>query len=195
MEFIFKDICRVFSFLGIYPDFILSKNSNYEEVEIKINDSLSYILRDGFYPELIKRIDEGIESYKKNEKLHRIGKPAVIAYYVKDKFKKHLFYKEFYQNGKLHRIGKPAAISYYIYKIKNYENKIYKGKIAGEGFFENNERVKPDIYYEIEFISVFDEAVLGIQDGPDAEFYFCNGKYFSHTRDTRLSFIIEENDN
>ena len=195
MEFIFKDICRIFSFLGIYPDFILSKNSNYEEVEIKINNSLFYILRNGFYPELIKRIDRGIESYKKNGKLHRIGKPAVIAYYIKDKFKKHLFYEEFYQNGKLYRIGKPAVIFYYICEIKNYENKIYKGKIASEGFFENNECVNPDIYYQIEFVSVFGEVVLGIQDGPDSEFYFCNGKYFSLKRGREFSFIIEEDRN
>lgn len=45
----------------------------------------------------------------KNDKLHHIGAPAVIAYFENG----HLQYKVWYKNGNPHRISGPSSIRYF----------------------------------------------------------------------------------
>ena len=110
MNSILKNITLTFSTLNIFPDSNIKlkiKCNSYEEVQIRIEDNLYFILKNGFYPEIIEEVGLYFTSFKKNGKLHRIDEPALICI-ENDK----IFFKEYYHDGKLHRIDGPAIIEY-----------------------------------------------------------------------------------
>ena len=130
MNHILKNMTLIFANLGIFPDSNIKLGNTsiyYEEVEVAIDDIKTHILRDGFYPELIKNGKIFIQ-YKKNGKLHRDNnKPADIINCKDGK----IICEEYYQNGKLHRDdGKPADITY------------EDGKIICELYYENGKHRK-----------------------------------------------------
>ena len=129
MNYIFQNISISFANLGIFPDSnIKLKNTfkKYEEVEIQVIENKSYILRDGYYPELIKYFkiedDLKIEKYKKNGKYHRDNGPSMIY-----RRNNQITLESYRQNGILHRLeyDKPCVIYYknnQITLVNYYEN-------------------------------------------------------------------------
>ena len=171
MNYIFKNITLIFANLGIFPDSnIKLKNTsiNYEEVEVRINGNKTYILRDGFYSELIKNEKIFIQ-YEKNGELHRDddGNSAEITNCKDGK----IIFEEYYQNRGCHRDNdKPAFI--------NYKD----GKIIRELYYQNGgchrDDDKPaDINYE-------DGKII-------RELYYQNGKL--HRDDDKPAFIKYKN--
>ena len=110
MNHILKNITLIFANLGIFPDSNIKLGNtsiNYEEVEVVMNKDEFFILRDGYYPELIKNLQIFIKC-RKNGKLYRDNKSTDIEYGDKK-----IIFEYYYQNMKFHRDNnKPALIKY-----------------------------------------------------------------------------------
>ena len=119
-KLIFKNITISFSILGIFPDSEIKLNNkikteSYDEVEIKsnLNPQKIYILKNGYYPKLIKIVNTGyyifIKYMKLSGELHRDNDlPAEITF---DK-NGNIISNFYYQNSELHRNKNPAKVYY-----------------------------------------------------------------------------------